>query len=192
MVSFKSLKKTLSKLSRIKNGLKSDDLDQIYKTQNIDLDLHDIDEDYMKEIISWRSHLRSRDSSYQSISDKRDVSVPISRRSDINFNQKEVLNKRYNSNIKNRPANYYNFKQSSKLFEMSTNNPNQGLQRSQPTHIPSFGTKKFSKDSMSEIVNLKTKKYRRPNEGYMGVQSPQSPSFPITTKKMELFPKELN
>jgi serine/threonine protein phosphatase PrpC len=188
MVSFKSLKKTLSKLNKVKHGLTEDSLDQIYNEfPKGDLRFEDIDTEYMQEILSWRKN-NSRRSSKEERKDNRDASVPVSRRRDYSFIQDKIPSSRYLSNARNR-ANYHRFKQSSKFFENTSNVLSQNLQKSHPPPIISFGGKKFSNDVISEIRNLRNENFRS-KKGMSGEFSPKLPQYPIKTKRLELFPKE--
>ena len=97
----KVLNKIATKLLKIKSGKANDDLDSAFSKQNIDLDQNDIDQDYMKEVLSWRRKLVSQQSNKYG-KRKRDASVPVSRRSDhdsVLSKEQNQDNKRYNSNV---------------------------------------------------------------------------------------------
>ena len=88
-------------MQKIKSGKANDDLDSVFSKQNIDLDQSDVDQEYMKEVLSWRRKLTSQQSTKYN-KRKRDASVPVSRRSDYDntiSKEQNQDNKRYNSNV---------------------------------------------------------------------------------------------
>lgn len=187
MVCFKSLKKTISKITKIKHG-KMDEINDFYKNINIDLSANDVDEEYMKEVLSWRRSGVSQQSIPVSHNSRRDVSVPVSRKDDYTLPANSFVNKRYNSNIKNRDK-YNKFEEKPKLFDIKFSS--KGMQKSQPMNTSNYGFKKQSRDEMSDLNNFRMK-YKQNNRELSLDPSAQNSPFPMTTKRMELYPKELN
>jgi serine/threonine protein phosphatase PrpC len=187
MVSFKSLKKTISKIMKTKRG-KIDEIDELYKNTNIDLCANDVDEEYMKEVLSWRRLGASQLSVPASPSHRRDVSVPISRKTEYSLPVNSFINKRYNSNTKNRDK-YNKFKEKSQLFDVKFSS--KGMQKSQPMNTSVYDSKKQSRDAMSDYNNFRGK-FKHNLKDLNVDPLAQNLPFPMTTKRMELFAKELN
>ena len=188
MVVFKSLKKTSNRLMKIKHGKKHDDLEGIIDIHNIDVTKMDIDEDYMKEVLSWRrkdENMRESETGSQ----RRDASVPISRRSNYERFRYHEQN-RNNSNIRGNGMNYQKFKQNSRLIDLSTQyGSDEHPNNEQNNSISIFNFKKPSDDGKS-LTSINQRKLKGRMDSKSLVSPAQSP-FPIKTKKMQLFPKEL-
>jgi len=158
MVSFKSLKKTLSKLQKVKCGRKPNEIDELFNKENIDIGAGDIDEDYMKEILkNWRES--DSEETKQKVAElnnsQRDLSVPPFSRPENVLSRIETHNKRYHSNIKNR-GNYYHSREKSQIFE----NPNYSedtFKKPFSGNNLSFGSRKFSNDIVKDYHSYRTK-----------------------------------
>ena len=157
MVSFKSLKKIISKYLKVKQGKKYNVINEQYENENIDISSKDIDEDYMKEILSWgnksSTKILQQDNSHLSknrkIDSQRDYSVAISK-SKHSALHKEIKNKRYKSNLNSR-GKYFNYKENSKVLNQ-TKFSNGSLQKSMPTQNNSknFKVRNLSTDENSK------------------------------------------
>lgn len=193
MVVFKSLKKTVTYLQKVQGGKRTEELDDLVAAKNGDISQFDVDEDYLKEMMSYQKKSESVKDSETASVNRRDQSVPVSRSSNYERFRYHEQNRNKSTIRPSKVGNYYQFKQNSKYLDMTTVNPSEdNLPQLQSHHeIPGssrikFNVRKTSDDEKS-LVPLSRKGRLIRSKDKMSEISVHSP-FPIKTKKMELFP----